>query len=95
MRRRVIRVLAAAAVPVVAILTPAGPAPADPGVVVYPGMEIRQDTNLCTLGYVEPEARMAFTAGHCRGSGPVRDRNGADTISMTDWVSRLYIGELT
>ncbi|AMO61153.1 Trypsin domain-containing protein [Mycolicibacterium phlei] len=76
MRRRVIRVLAAAAVPVVAILTPAGPAPADPGVVVYPGMEIRQDTNLCTLGYVEPEARMAFTAGHCRGSGPVRDRNG-------------------
>ncbi|MGV0850201.1 Rv1815 family serine proteinase [Mycolicibacterium phlei] len=62
--------------PVAAILTPAGPAPANPGVVVYPGMEIRQDTNVCTLGFVEPEARIAFTAGHCRGSGPVRDRDG-------------------
>jgi hypothetical protein len=39
-------------------------------------MEIRQETNVCTLGYVDPQTRVAFTAGHCRGSGPVADRNG-------------------
>ncbi|MEO3759459.1 hypothetical protein ABGB19_14370 [Mycobacterium sp. B14F4] len=52
------------------------PAQATPGVLVFPGMEIRQDTNVCTLGYVDPGARIAFTAGHCRGSGPVRDKDG-------------------
>jgi hypothetical protein len=54
---------------------------ANPGVVVYPGMEIRQDTNVCTLGYVDPQARIAFTAGHCRGSGQVRD-NAGNLIGM-------------
>jgi hypothetical protein len=39
-------------------------------------MEIHQDTNLCTLGYVDPQTRVAFTAGHCRGSGPVTDKDG-------------------
>lgn len=48
-------------------------AEADP-VVVYPGMEIRQGGHLCTLGYVDPALRVAFTAGHCRGEGPVTDR---------------------
>ncbi|MGB8209831.1 MAG: hypothetical protein WCF69_19935 [Mycobacterium sp.] len=49
-------------------------ASADP-VLVYPGMEIHQGTHLCTLGYVDPGLRVAFTAGHCRGDGPVADRD--------------------
>ncbi|MET0698497.1 MAG: hypothetical protein ABWY93_02430 [Mycobacterium sp.] len=60
----------------IALAVPATPASADPGVVVHPGMEILQDTNVCTLGYVDPALRVAFTAGHCRGSGPVTDTNG-------------------
>jgi hypothetical protein len=52
---------------------PAVPAHADP-VVVYPGMEIHQDTHLCTLGYVDPATKIALTAGHCRGAGAVTDR---------------------
>ena len=47
---------------------------ADP-VLVFPGMEIHQGTHLCTLGYVDPGLRVAFTAGHCRGDGPVTDRD--------------------
>jgi hypothetical protein len=31
---------------------------------------------VCTLGFVDPQLRVAFTAGHCRGSGPVFDRGG-------------------
>ncbi|MBU8813424.1 Rv1815 family serine proteinase [Mycolicibacterium goodii] len=54
----------------------AWPSHADPGVQVFPGMEIRQDNNVCTIGFVDPVARVAFTAGHCRGSGSVGDRNG-------------------
>jgi hypothetical protein len=49
-------------------------AKADP-VPVFPGMEIRQGSRLCTLGYVDPALRVAFTAGHCRGDGPVTDRD--------------------
>lgn len=45
-------------------------------VVVSPGMEIRQDATVCTLGYVDTVARIAFSAGHCTGSGSVTDRNG-------------------
>lgn len=45
-------------------------------VLVFPGMEIHQDTHVCTLGYVDPVLRVAFTAGHCRGSGAVTDRDG-------------------
>jgi len=60
---------AAAAGPTVA------PARAD-RVLVFPGMEIRQDTHVCTLGYVDPVLRVAFSAGHCRGSGIVTDRGG-------------------
>jgi len=74
-RRRCLRVFAAAVAPVVALVLPVAPAQASP-VVVYPGMEIHQDTNVCTLGYVDPPLRIAFTAGHCRGSGPVTDKDG-------------------
>ncbi len=61
---------------VAAALSLASTADADPSVVVYPGMEIRQDTNVCTLGFVDPAQRIAFSAGHCRGNGPVTDKAG-------------------
>ena len=49
---------------------PAATAHADP-VMVYPGMEILQENRLCTLGYVDPGQKIAYTAGHCRsGPGP-------------------------
>jgi hypothetical protein len=75
-RRRWLRLLAAASAPLVALTLPLAPAQADPGVLVYPGMEIIQGTNVCTLGFVDPQARVAFTAGHCRGDGLVHDRDG-------------------
>jgi hypothetical protein len=75
-RRRAVRAAAAVVVAMVTATMPAAPALADPGVLVYPGMEILQDSNVCTLGYVDPQMRVAFTAGHCRGSGPVTDRDG-------------------
>jgi hypothetical protein len=65
---------AAATLAVYATVAPV--AQAAPGVVVSPGMEIRQDSNVCTLGYVDPVARIAYSAGHCRASGPVTDRDG-------------------
>jgi hypothetical protein len=43
--------------------------------LVYPGMEIHQDSHLCTLGYVDPALKIAFTAGHCRGGGAVTDKD--------------------
>ena len=76
MRRRWLRMFAAAAAPIIAFALPSAPAQATPGVLVYPGMEVRQGTNVCTLGYVDPQTRIAFTAGHCRGSGQVTDRDG-------------------
>ncbi len=51
-----------------------GMASADP-TLVFPGMEIHQDNRVCTLGYVDTGSRIAYTAGHCRGAGPVRDRD--------------------
>ncbi|MCV6983748.1 hypothetical protein H7I53_26440 [Mycolicibacterium pulveris] len=69
--------MAALAAPIVALAVPAAPMNAQPGVQVYPGMEIRQDNTVCTLGFIDLAARVAFTAGHCRGSGHVSDRNGA------------------
>ncbi|WP_370462801.1 Rv1815 family serine proteinase [Mycobacterium sp. Marseille-P9652] len=73
MRRSALRAFAASICLALAPLTPAAPAHADP-TLVFPGMEIHQDTRLCTLGYVDPAMRVAFTAGHCRGAGPVYDR---------------------
>jgi hypothetical protein len=75
-RRDWLRSLAAAAAPILALTLPAAPAQATPGVMVYPGMEIHQGTNVCTLGFIDPAARSGFTAGHCRGAGPVVDRDG-------------------
>ena len=66
--------MAAAALTVASVLAPV--AHADPGAAAYPGMEIRQGTNLCTLGYVDVGQRVAYTAGHCRAPGPVTDRAG-------------------
>ena len=44
--------------------------------MVYPGMEILQDNRLCTLGYVDPVQKIAYTAGHCRsGAAAVTDKN--------------------
>ena len=76
MRRRWLRVLVAAITPVAVLAVSPTAAQADPGVLVYPGMEVHQDTNVCTIGFVDPHTRVAFTAGHCRGSGPVSDRDG-------------------
>ena len=76
MRRRRWGVLAATAAPLLAGATTFAPAHANPAVLVYPGMEIHQDTNVCTLGFVDQQARVAFTAGHCRGGGPVGDKDG-------------------
>jgi hypothetical protein len=64
---------ASASVVALASMLVAAPAKADPP-VVFPGMEIHQDNRLCTLAYVDPALKIAFTAGHCRGSGVVYDR---------------------
>jgi hypothetical protein len=74
MRRLALHALAASAsVAALASWLPPLPAKADPP-VVFPGMEIHQDNRVCTLGYVDPGLKIAFTAGHCRGSGVVYDR---------------------
>ncbi|OBI92529.1 hypothetical protein [Mycobacterium sp. 1245805.9] len=74
MRRLALHAFAASAsVVALASWLPPLPAKADPP-VVFPGMEIHQDNRLCTLAYVDPALKIAFTAGHCRGSGVVYDR---------------------
>ncbi|WP_236056439.1 S1 family peptidase [Mycobacterium sp. SM1] len=45
-------------------------------VLVFPGMEIRQGNQVCTLGYVDPGLKVAFAAGHCRGGEQVADKDG-------------------
>ncbi|MBW0012369.1 hypothetical protein [Mycobacterium sp.] len=73
-RRLAMRAFAASvSVAALASLLPNAPAKADQ-TLVFPGMEIHQDNLVCTLGYVDPAMRIAFTAGHCRGGGPVYDR---------------------
>lgn len=53
-----------------------GRAHADPGVTVYPGMEIHQGSAVCMVGLVEPRLRVALTTGQCDGGGSeVTDRN--------------------
>lgn len=74
--RRVVLATASIAILNGAHMAMAAPAFASPGAVIFPGMEIRQDTNKCTLGFVDVQTRTAFTAGHCRGSGNVGDANG-------------------
>ena len=74
--RRLRHLLLALIAPVLALTLVTPAAEAQPGVLVYPGMEIRQDRVRCTLGYVDPQTRVAFTAGHCRASGLVTDQSG-------------------
>jgi hypothetical protein len=74
--RRVVLATASLVLLDVAHVAVAGPALASPGAVVHPGMEIRQDTNRCTLAFVDLAARTAYTAGHCRSSGNVTDKDG-------------------
>jgi hypothetical protein len=71
-----LRVLAPLAVAMLLSSFAVGPAHADPGALVFPGMEIRQDTNVCTLGFVDLQTRTGYSAGHCHGNGPVKDRDG-------------------
>jgi hypothetical protein len=71
---RGLRVFATVAAPLVALALPGTPVEADPGVVVFPGMQIIQGTNACTVGFVDPQARVAYSAGHCRGDGAVLDQ---------------------
>jgi hypothetical protein len=76
LRRRRVRAAVLATATAASLVSLAAPAGANPGVLVYPGMEIRQGNNLCTLGFVDVAARTAYTAGHCRGDGAVRDEFG-------------------
>lgn len=66
--------LAAAAGATITGLAPV--AASDAGVQVFPGMEIRQGSTVCTLGFIDAHARLGFSAGHCRGDGTVTDRDG-------------------
>ena len=74
MRNLISRCLATAAF-LAAGLTIAPPASAEP-VTVYPGMKIHQGTTACTLGYIDPVQRVAFSAGHCDTHGAVTDVTG-------------------
>lgn len=51
-------------------------AAAQSSVLVFPGMEIRQNATMCTLGFVDVAKRIGYSAGHCGGEGPVTDRSG-------------------
>ena len=83
MRRRWLRMLAAAAAPIVALVLPSAPAQATPGVLVFPGMEVRQGTNVCTLGYVDPANADRVHRGPLQGQwtgerqGRQRDRHSS------------------
>ena len=74
MRRPAVRAFAATVIAAVVATCLPAIANADP-VLVFPGMEIHQGSHLCTLGYVDPRLKVAFTAGHCRGDGPVTDKD--------------------
>lgn len=51
-----------------------GPANADAGAAVFPGMEIRQGDAVCMVGFVETRLRVALTTGRCAGEPLVTDR---------------------
>jgi hypothetical protein len=76
MRRSPLRSVIASAVAVFAAVALAPQATAQPGPMVSPGMEILQGSNRCTLGYVDPGMRVAFSAGHCHANAPVTDVHG-------------------
>ena len=74
MGRQAFRILATT-VAAAALATGTPSAAKAESVLVFPGMEIHQGSHLCTLGYVDPARRVAFTAGHCRSDGPVTDKD--------------------
>ena len=74
--RRLLQLLSVLVAPLLVVTFGTPTAQAQPGVLVSPGMEIHQDSVLCTLGYVDPGTRIAYTAGHCRASGTVSDKFG-------------------
>ncbi|MET0898244.1 MAG: hypothetical protein ABWY45_10060 [Mycobacterium sp.] len=76
MRRSLVRSFVTTAVAAFAAVTLAPAAAAQPGPMVSPGMEILQGSNRCTLGYVDPAMRIAFSAGHCEANAPVTDVHG-------------------
>lgn len=80
MRRKCLRAAVLAIVSIasfsIAPVVASAPAGAAPGALVFPGMEIRQDNSRCTLGFVDLATRTGYTAGHCRGSGAVSDKDG-------------------
>ncbi len=60
--------------------TPPGPAaaaPASAAALAYPGMTITQGETLCTMGYVDPNTGLGYSAGHCDTAQEVRDEAGA------------------
>lgn len=89
--------LAVAPAVVVLLFSAPGSVTADPGITIFPGMEIRQGSAVCMLGMVEPRLRVALTSGQCDGGqSMVTDRDGkpigdvvlgrrqVDTQSATD-----------
>ncbi len=61
----------------VMVVGSASPASANPGVTVFPGMEIRQGGTVCMVGFVEPRLRVAITSGQCgSGESGVTDHDG-------------------
>lgn len=65
---------------------------ADPAVLVYPGMEIRQGGKLCTLGYVDAARRIGYSAGHCQAPGPVTDNAGRLIGVTTSFQANIAAG---
>jgi hypothetical protein len=74
-RRLAVRAFAASVTVTALVPGPRAPTAAADPLMVFPGMEIHQDSHLCTLGYVDPALKIAFTAGHCRGGGLVTDKD--------------------
>lgn len=81
---------AAAIVLVLAVIRPA-PANADPGVTVFPGMEIHQGNAACVVGFVEPQMRIALTSGRCDVDPIVTDSRdrviGVVLLARTDTLT--------
>ena len=73
---RFLRSFVVAGVAAAALGSLAPGASADGRAEVFPGMEIRQGTTVCTLGFVDAATRTGYSAGHCRGNSTVTDREG-------------------
>ncbi|MEB4181741.1 hypothetical protein OQ699_19430 [Mycobacterium ulcerans] len=53
------------------------------GVTAYPGLEIHQGSVVCVIGFVEPQMRIALSAGRCNGDPMVTDRYGNAVGAVT------------